>query len=152
MALKVAFPELVQEYGRSALEHEARIASRLSHPNIAGIYGHEEAEGKRFLVMELIAGEELSDRIARGPIPVDEALVIANNSAGTDGIDGNTPCAGAMVTGDTAATARQMGFDIGAELRAANSGSVLMATGDLFRPGATNTNVMDLVIAIVGER
>ena len=68
-------------------------------------------------------------------------------SAGTDGIDGNTPCAGALVTGDTAAQAEQMGFDIDAELDKANSGTVLMATGDLFSPGATQTNVMDIIIA-----
>jgi len=67
--------------------------------------------------------------------------------AGTDGIDGNTPCAGAVVTGDTAGSARRMGFDVDEELKKANAGTVLMATGDLFKPGATSTNVMDLIIA-----
>lgn len=67
--------------------------------------------------------------------------------AGTDGIDGNTQCAGALVTGDTAAQARQMGFDINEQLRAANAGMVLMATGDVFKPGPTQTNVMDIIIA-----
>ncbi len=67
--------------------------------------------------------------------------------AGTDGIDGCTPCAGAVTTGDTAARAQQMGFDIEQELSAANAGTVLMATGDLFKPGPTNTNVMDVVLA-----
>ena len=68
-------------------------------------------------------------------------------AAGTDGIDGNTTCAGAIVSGNSAQTARQMGFDIDAELDNANAGTVLMAIGDLFKPGPTNTNVMDLIIA-----
>ena len=67
--------------------------------------------------------------------------------AGTDGVDGNTPCAGAVITGNTATQARQMGFDIQQELDRANAGTVLMATGDLFKPGASNTNVMDVIIA-----
>jgi hydroxypyruvate reductase len=81
------------------------------------------------------------------------AAVIDNHSelsvlvAGTDGIDGNTPCAGAIVSGDSMRVIRQMGFDAEAELVKANAGTVLMAIGDLFKPGPTNTNVMDLVIA-----
>ena len=67
--------------------------------------------------------------------------------AGTDGIDGNTRCAGAIVSGGSMQQARQMGFDVEAELRSANAGMVLMAIGDLFKPGATNTNVMDVIIA-----
>jgi hydroxypyruvate reductase len=68
-------------------------------------------------------------------------------AAGTDGIDGNTPCAGAIVSGNSAQLARQMGFDINTELDKANAGTVLMAISDLFKPGPTNTNVMDLIIA-----
>jgi hydroxypyruvate reductase len=67
--------------------------------------------------------------------------------AGTDGIDGNTRCAGAIVSGGSMQQARQMGFDVEAELCSANAGMVLMAIGDLFKPGATNTNVMDVIIA-----
>jgi hydroxypyruvate reductase len=67
--------------------------------------------------------------------------------AGTDGIDGNTPCAGAIVSGDSMRVIRQMGFDAEAELAKANAGTVLMAIGDLFKPGPSNTNVMDVVIA-----
>ena len=67
--------------------------------------------------------------------------------AGTDGIDGNTPSAGAVVSGNSMPQVEQMGFDATAELDKANAGMVLMATGDLFQPGPTNTNVMDIVIA-----
>jgi serine/threonine protein kinase len=49
----------------------------LNHPNIAGIYDVQEAQGARFLILELVDGETLADRIARGPIPVREALSIA---------------------------------------------------------------------------
>ena len=67
--------------------------------------------------------------------------------AGTDGIDGNTSCAGAIITGDTKTRANQMGFDIDDELAKANAGVVLMATDDLFQPGPSRTNVMDIIIA-----
>jgi serine/threonine-protein kinase len=56
------------------LEREARMLATLNHPNIAHIYGLEESDGTRFLVMELVAGETLADRLRRGAIPVEEAL------------------------------------------------------------------------------
>ncbi len=58
-------------------EREARVLASLSHPNIAGIHGLEDVEGKRFLVMEVAEGETLSERIARGPLPVEDAVRIA---------------------------------------------------------------------------
>src|SRR5262245_51898932 len=57
-------------------EREARMLASLNHSNIAAIHGLEESEGRKFLVMELVAGETLAERIQRGPIPVDEALPI----------------------------------------------------------------------------
>ena len=62
-------------------EREARALAALNHPRIAQIHGLEEADGLRALVMELVEGEDLSQRIARGPIPVDEALAIASQIA-----------------------------------------------------------------------
>ena len=62
-------------------EREARVLASLNHPNIAAIYGLEEANDKKFLVMELVPGETLAERIARGPIPLDEAVPIAEQIA-----------------------------------------------------------------------
>ena len=53
---------------------EAQVLAALNHPHIGSIYGLEEANGQRFLVLELIEGETLFERIKRGPLPVDEAL------------------------------------------------------------------------------
>ena len=58
-------------------EREARMLASLNHPHIAAIYGLEESENRKFLVMELVSGETLAERIARGPIPLDEALILA---------------------------------------------------------------------------
>ena len=60
---------------------EAQILASLNHPNIAAIYGIEEAEGTRALVLELVEGPTLADRISKGPIPLDEALPIARQIA-----------------------------------------------------------------------
>jgi serine/threonine protein kinase/Tol biopolymer transport system component len=62
-------------------EREARTLASLNHPRIAHIHGLEEAGSARFLVMELVDGEDLSARISRGAIPVDEALKIAGQIA-----------------------------------------------------------------------
>jgi eukaryotic-like serine/threonine-protein kinase len=62
-------------------EREAKTLASLNHPNIAHIYGLEKTDGIRALVMELVAGLTLSDRIAQGPIPVDEVLPIATQIA-----------------------------------------------------------------------
>ena len=71
----LADPERVARFQR-----EARTLASLNHPNIGGIYGLEEANGITALVMELVEGDDLSQRIARGAIPLDEALPIANRS------------------------------------------------------------------------
>src|SRR5450631_463844 len=72
----VADPERVARFQR-----EAKTLASLNHPNIGGIYGLEERGDVAALVMELVEGEDLSQRIARGAIPVDEALPIARQIA-----------------------------------------------------------------------
>ena len=62
-------------------QREAKVLASLNHPNIAIIYGLEHADGAHALVMELVEGEDLSQRIARGAIPLDEALPIAKQIA-----------------------------------------------------------------------
>ena len=62
-------------------EREARVLASLNHPNIAAIHGLEESGGRKFLVMELVAGETLAERIARGAIPLDESLAVAKEIA-----------------------------------------------------------------------
>ena len=68
-------------------------------------------------------------------------------AAGTDGVDGNSNCAGAVVSAYTMKKAVTMGFDVELEIEKANAGMVLMATDDLLRWVHSNTNVMDIVIA-----
>jgi serine/threonine protein kinase len=62
-------------------EREARMLAALNHPNIGAIYGLEAANGVRALVLELVEGETLADRIGRGPVPVTDALTIARQIA-----------------------------------------------------------------------
>ena len=62
-------------------EREARVLASLNHPNIAAIHGLHDHEGVRFLTMELVPGETLEQRLARGPLPVDEALALARQIA-----------------------------------------------------------------------
>jgi serine/threonine-protein kinase len=82
VALKVLPEVFAQEPDRLArFEREARVLASLSHKNIAGIHGLEEVDGRRFLVMELIDGETVAERIQRGPIPVDEAVQVAKQIA-----------------------------------------------------------------------
>lgn len=82
VALKILPRELSGDPERVArFAREARTLASLQHPNIASIYGFEEAEGIRFLTMELVEGEDLSQRLSRGSIPRDEALGIARRIA-----------------------------------------------------------------------
>jgi serine/threonine-protein kinase len=62
-------------------EREAQVLASLNHPNIAAIHGFEESNGIRALVLELVEGPTLADRIAHGPMPLDEALPIAQQIA-----------------------------------------------------------------------
>jgi eukaryotic-like serine/threonine-protein kinase len=78
VALKILPASVATDPDRLArFQREAEVLASLNHPNIAAIHGLEESDGVRALVMELVEGETLADRIARGAIPVDEALPIA---------------------------------------------------------------------------
>ena len=82
MALKVLPEAFTSDPDRLArFEREAKVLASLNHPNIGSIYGLEEADGVKALVLELIEGPTLADRIAQGPIPLDEALPIAKQIA-----------------------------------------------------------------------
>jgi serine/threonine-protein kinase len=78
VAIKLLPAAFAQDAERIArFEREARVLASLNHPNIAAIYGLEDSAGQRLLVMELVPGETLAERIKRGAIPVEEALRIA---------------------------------------------------------------------------
>ena len=82
VALKVLPESFAKDADRLArFTREAQTLASLNHPHIAAIYGLEESGGVRALVMELVEGEDLSQRIARGAIPLDEALPIAKQIA-----------------------------------------------------------------------
>ena len=75
----VAIKVLPEEFSRDKerlerFEREARLLAQLNHTNIATLHGLEEHDAQLFLIMELVEVETLAERIARGPIPIDEAL------------------------------------------------------------------------------
>src|SRR6516165_5892497 len=79
---EVAIKILTEEFSRDAdrlsrFQREAEVLASLNQPNIAAIYDLQEVNDTRFLVLELVEGETLAERIARGPIPVEEALPAA---------------------------------------------------------------------------
>ena len=82
VALKILPEAFATDPDRLArFQREAQVLASLNHPNIAAIHGLEESEGTRALVLELVEGPTLADRIAQGPVPVDEALPIAKQIA-----------------------------------------------------------------------
>ena len=82
VALKVLPADVANDRERLArFQREAEVLAALNHPNIAHIHGIEESGGTIALVMELVEGEDLSTRIARGPMSLDEALPIAKQIA-----------------------------------------------------------------------
>ncbi len=86
VAIKVLPEEFAQDSERLArFEREAHVLASLNHPNIAAIYGVEEASGFRALVMELVEGPTFAERVARGVIPLEEVLGMARQLA--DGLD-----------------------------------------------------------------
>jgi len=82
VALKVLPEAFTSDPDRTArFEREAKVLASLNHPNIAHIYGLETSGERKALVMELVEGPTLSDRLAQGAIPIDESLAIARQIA-----------------------------------------------------------------------
>jgi len=82
VALKVLPEAFLQDTERLArFEREAKVLASLNHPNIAAIYGIEEDNGRRALALELVEGQDLSEKISNGAMPVREALGIAHQIA-----------------------------------------------------------------------
>ena len=82
VAIKVLPDEFARDAERLArFEREAKLLASLNHPNIAAIHGLEEHEGKRFLVLELVEGQTLAERLKKGRIPLDETLDICRQIA-----------------------------------------------------------------------
>jgi Tol biopolymer transport system component len=82
VALKILPESFTHDPERIArFRREAQLLAALNHPHIAQIHGLDEASGSQFLVLELVDGETVADRLKRGPLPVDEALPIAKQIA-----------------------------------------------------------------------
>src|SRR5437763_7964768 len=82
VAIKILPDVFAQDAGRMArFQREAQVLASLNHPHIAALYGLEDAGGVRALVMELVEGPTLDERIRAGPMPLDEALSIARQIA-----------------------------------------------------------------------
>src|SRR5512135_2979795 len=83
VALKVLPGAFARDAERQArFEREARLLASLNHASIATVHGFDEAGGSYFLVMELVPGETLDQRLARGPLALAEALPLARQIAG----------------------------------------------------------------------
>jgi len=117
------------------LEREARLLAALNHPHIAAIYGLEEAEGVRALVLELVEGPTLADRLATGPLEVDEALRIscqivdaleATHEKGI--VHRDLKPANIKVTGSVAGRGTVKLLDFGLAMQAVSSDAETMAT------------------------
>jgi len=86
VAIKVLPDAFARDAQRMArFEREAKLLASLNHPNIATIHGFETSGEVRFLVMELVEGETLAERIARGPLSIEDALPIARQM--TEGVE-----------------------------------------------------------------
>jgi len=86
VAIKALPPELAEDPARlERFEREARTLATLNHPNLAGIYGVEEQEGSRYLILEFVDGETLEERLDRGPMPLEDALeLVVQIAAGVE--------------------------------------------------------------------
>ena len=93
VAIKLLPDQFAHDPDRLArFQREAQVLASLNHPNIAAIYGLEETEETKALILELVPGETLSDWTSRRPIPLEEALSIAKQIA--EALEGDRPARG----------------------------------------------------------
>ena len=82
VAIKVLPEQFTQDPQRLArFEREAKLLASLNHPNIAAIHSFEHSDDIHVLVLELVPGETLAERVAKGPVPVEEALEVCRQIA-----------------------------------------------------------------------
>jgi eukaryotic-like serine/threonine-protein kinase len=81
VALKLVHPHLVDENRLERFRGEARVLAALGHPNVASVYELGDADGMAFIVMELVPGETLADRLMTGPLPGSDVVRIASQVA-----------------------------------------------------------------------
>ena len=82
VAIKALPPDVAADPERlQRFEREAKVLASLSHPNIAAIYGVEESGGARYLILEHVEGQSLAERLARGPMPLADALDVCQQIA-----------------------------------------------------------------------
>src|SRR5262245_39484418 len=83
VAIKVLLDKVASDpEPNGRFKREARVAASLNHSNIAAIYGFEDVGDSHFLVMELVEGRSLADRLKSGPLPIDDALAVVEQIAG----------------------------------------------------------------------
>ncbi len=154
VAIKILPPLLAADHDRLArFQREAEVLASLNHPNIAAIYGLEDGDGVKALVMELVEGEDLSQRTARGAIPLDDALLIAKQivdaleAAHEQGIvHRDLKPANIKVRAD--GTVKVLDFGLAKATEA--SGSGLQATGALTQSPTITTPAMTQAGLILG--
>ena len=82
VAIKVLPEQFTQDTERLArFQREAQVLASLNHPNISAIHSLEHSDGVHFLAMELVEGETLAERVAKGPLAVEEVLEISRQIA-----------------------------------------------------------------------
>src|SRR5262245_1270351 len=154
-ALKVLPDAFATDPNRLArFRREAQVLASLNHPNIAHVYGLEQADGVQALVMELVEGPTLADRIAQGPIPVDEAVAIAKQiaealeAAHEQGII-HRDLKPANVKQRPDGTVKVLDFGLAKALQPAGSGPEAAANAS-FSPTITSPAVMSGVGVVLG--
>jgi eukaryotic-like serine/threonine-protein kinase len=148
VALKVRSEAFAPDSDRLArFKREAHVLASLNHPNIAAIYGLEESDGVPALVLELVEGPTLANRIAQGSIPVNEALSIAKQIA--DGLKAahergiihrDLKPSNIKVRSDS--TVKILDFGLAKALNPSDSGSVVPAAATITSPATTHAGMI----------